>query len=92
MHEVGGGEARRRLGRQGEIELTGGELLIGAEFGVAAQNQSAAIGGWEMHVGRANFGEYTVRCSVRHITDSVRRITDSPARRFREIRRADATG
>jgi hypothetical protein len=44
------GDARGRLGRQIELELLHEEFLISVQFGVAAQNQRAAIGGREVHV------------------------------------------
>src|SRR5260370_456693 len=46
------GDARRRLGRQIELELLHQELLFGVQFSVAAQDQRAAIGGREVDVAR----------------------------------------
>src|SRR6266849_9257215 len=52
-----GGDARRRLGRQIELELGHQELLFGVEFSVAAQDQHAAIGGREVDVEHLDGGE-----------------------------------
>src|SRR5258707_1574366 len=51
------GDARRRLGRQIELELLHQQLLFGVEFGVAAQDQRAAIGGREVDVEHLDSGE-----------------------------------
>ena len=51
------GDARWRLGRQVELELLHQNLLIGVEFGVAAQDQRAAIGGGEVNVEHLDGGE-----------------------------------
>ena len=51
------GDSRRRLGWQGEVELLQEDLLIDVGFGVAAQDQGAAIGGGEMHIEHLDGGE-----------------------------------
>ena len=52
-----GGDARRRLGRQIELELLHEELLFGVQFSVAAQDQCTAIGGREVDVEHLDGGE-----------------------------------
>src|SRR5215472_12261352 len=52
-----GADARRRLRRQIEIKPLHQELLLGAQFGVAGQDQFAAISGREMNVEHLDCGE-----------------------------------
>src|SRR5260370_31522904 len=54
------GDARRRLGPQIELELLHQQLLFGVEFGVAAQDQRAAIGGQAVDVEHLDSGEPVV--------------------------------
>ena len=51
------GDARRGLGWQIKLQLPHQELLLGVQFGVAGQDQSAAVGGWEVDVEHLDGGE-----------------------------------
>ena len=51
------GDPRRGLRRQGEIELPRQNLLVGVEFGGAAQDQRAAIRRRKVNVEHLNGGE-----------------------------------
>src|SRR6202047_1322636 len=51
------GDARRWLGRQVKVEFFDQELLVGIEFGVAAQDQGAAIRCREADVEHLDGGE-----------------------------------
>ena len=58
MHELaGGGDSRRRLGRQGEAKPFQQESLVRVGFGVATQDQGAAIGGREVDIEHLDAGE-----------------------------------
>jgi hypothetical protein len=50
-------DARWWLGRQRELELFEQDFLIGFWMGVAAQNQSAAVGRWEVHIEHLDAGK-----------------------------------
>src|ERR1700688_1113445 len=51
------GDAWRGLRRQIELELLDQDFLFCGEFGVAAEDQGAAVGGREMHVEHLHGGE-----------------------------------
>ena len=51
------GDARWGLGRQIKLELLDQKLLVGVQFGVAAEDQGAAIGGREVDVEHLDGGE-----------------------------------
>jgi hypothetical protein len=58
VHELaGGGDSRGRLGRQGEAKSFQQESLVGVGFGVATQDQGAAIGGREVDIEHLDAGE-----------------------------------
>jgi hypothetical protein len=62
------GDARWRLGRQVELELLHQELLVDVQFGVAGQDQLAAIGGREVDIEHLDGGElveHGPRCEAR---------------------------
>ena len=42
---------------EGEVEPLQEDLLIDVGFGIAAQDQGAAVGGWEMHIKHLDGGE-----------------------------------
>ena len=79
------GDARWRLGRQIEFELFDQKLLIGIEFGVPGEDQSAAIGGGEMDVKHLDGGEFTARSYLPGHHPAVRSprvLLMSPSREF----------
>src|SRR5215471_18755351 len=51
------GDARWRLGRQIKFQVLHEKLLVGVQFGVAAQDQRAAVGGWEVDVEHLDGGK-----------------------------------
>src|SRR5713101_6493446 len=51
------GDARGRLEWQAELELVGEELVICVQLGITAENQGAAICGWEVYVEHLHGGE-----------------------------------
>ena len=54
---LGGGDPGRGLRGQIEVELTHEQLLIGAQFGVAGQDQGAPVRGREADVQHLDRGE-----------------------------------
>jgi hypothetical protein len=54
---AGGGDPRRRLGWERQLEPIQDELLVLGRLGVAGQDQSAPVGGREMHVEHLDRGE-----------------------------------
>ena len=53
-----GSNSRRRLWGQVEVEVRYQEFLVGVQFGIAAQDQRAAIGGREVNVEHLDSGEF----------------------------------
>ena len=59
---AGGGYPWRGLRGQIEAELADEELLVSVQFGVAAEDQRAAIGRGEVHVQHLDGGEFVEHC------------------------------
>jgi hypothetical protein len=62
-----GGDPWRGLGWQFKVELADEELLIGVQLGVAAEDQSSPLGGWEVDIEHLDSGklvEYRSGCEA----------------------------
>jgi hypothetical protein len=62
-----GGDPWRGLGWQFKVELADEELLIGVQLGVATEDQSSPLGGWEVDIEHLDGGklvEYRSGCEA----------------------------